>query len=500
MTQEILVIGAGMAGLCCGMALAGAGRSVVLIEKDQVPPDGGADAAFADWKHTGVGHLRHSHAFLARLRTLIKTHHPALLEALNAAGCRELKLADGLPEPMRAIYRSAPGDEDLAVLTSRRTTLELVMRRYVEALSGVSIRSGLFVREAIVETTASGERRVAGVRVGGPGEVGEDLRADITIDAGGRLSQIPEQLRGAGAVIEEESEACGILYYTRHYRLRPGQDEPPRGKTSGTGDLGFIKFGLFPADNGWFSVTLAVPEIEEDLRRHVVSPKTFDAICRQMPGLVEWIDPERSEPMSRVFGMGDLIGHWRRYVTDAGPAALDYFAVGDALIRTNPLYGRGCSFAAVEAFVLADVLKDTQTPLARAELFQTRIKAALRPYFEGMRNGDRTAIKRAAAIIDPVKRAKSTSLSRLAKSFGEDGVAIALRSDPVLFRAAMRDFHMLERPGQWLKDPRNILRIVGWWVRGKARNADRYPQKPGPERDVFFAALGLTAATEAVAA
>ena len=496
MAQSILILGAGMAGLCSALALSGKGHTITLIEKDPPPPEGGADAAFADWKHAGVGHLRHSHAFLARLRTLIKASHPALLDALAAAGCRELKLADGLPEPMRAVYRPAPGDEDLAVLTSRRTTLELVMRRYVEGLAGVEIRSGLFVKEVLIEG-AGGARRVAGVRI--DSDPATELRADVTIDAGGRLSNVPEQLRAAGAVIDEESEACGILYYTRHYRLRDGQGEPPRGRTSGTGDLGYIKYGLFPADNGWFSVTLAVPEVEAYLRQKVVSPEIFDAICAQMPGLAIWIDPARSEPMSRVYGMGDLVGHWRRFVTATGPAALDYFPIGDVMIRTNPLYGRGCSFAAISAFVLAGVLADASEPRARAQLYQDRIASTLRPYFNGMRNGDRAAIKRAAAIVDPSLRPKPTLLSRLGRSFGEDGVAIALRSDPVLFRAAMRDFHMLERPGRWLRNPANIFRILRWWMRGKAANADRYAPRVGPEREPFFAALGLEARAEPLA-
>ena len=497
MPRSILILGAGIAGLCSALALSGKGHTITLIEKDPPPPEGGADVAFADWKHAGVGHLRHSHAFLARLRTLIKASHPALLDALAAAGCRELKFADGLPEPMREIYRPAPGDDDLAVLTSRRTTLELVIRRYVEGLEGVEIRSGLIVKEVLIEG-AGATRRVAGVRI--DGEPPSEIRADITVDAGGRLSNVPDQLREAGAVIEEEREAGGILYSTRHYRLKDGQGEPPRGRTSGTGDLGYIKYGLFPADNGWFSVTLAVPEVQAYLRQKVVSPEIFDAICNMMPGLAIWVDPARAEPMSRVYGMGDLVGHWRRFVTDAGPAALDYFPIGDVMIRTNPLYGRGCSFAAVSAFVLAEVIGADAAPAARAKLYQDRIATALGPYFKNMRNGDRAAIKRAAAIVDPSLRRKPNLLSKLGRSFAEDGVAIALRSDPVLFRAAMRDFHMLERPGLWLRNPANMMRIVRWWMRGKAANADRYPPKVGPEREPFFAALGLEPRAEAAPA
>src|SRR4051812_25705754 len=90
MTETVVVIGAGMAGLWTAMALAPTGRQVVLLERDPPPPPGGPEPAFQDWQRRGVGQLRHSHAFLARLRTLIRDQHPALLEALLAEGCREL--------------------------------------------------------------------------------------------------------------------------------------------------------------------------------------------------------------------------------------------------------------------------------------------------------------------------------------------------------------------------------------------------------------------------
>ncbi|MFO1014173.1 MAG: FAD-dependent oxidoreductase [Caulobacteraceae bacterium] len=493
--ERILVIGAGIAGLFSALALARDGRELLIIDKDPPPPEGGADAAFADWKHNGVGHLRHSHAFLARLNVLVKQHHPALHQALLDAGCRELGIADSLPPPMVPLWTAQSGDDDLSVLTSRRTTLELVIRRYVETLPGVTFQTGVFVREAILEATPEG-RRIAGVRTGGADEPQGEIRADITLDASGRLSEIPAQLRADGAVIGEEAEDCGILYYTRHYRLRPGQSEPPRGAHGGTGDLGFLKFGLFPGDNGCFSITLAVPEIETELRQKVIDPAVFDAICRHYPGLAPWLDEARTEPVGRVHGMGDLRGHWRDFVTAEGaPAALGYFPIGDAMIRANPLYGRGCSFAAVAAFELKAALEEAATPLARARAYHGRIRSVLRPYFDGMRNQDRAAIKRAAAIRNPPPKPVVPSItSAIGRSLGNDGIAIALRSDPVLLRAAMRDFHMLEpQPGAWLKKPDNWLRIGKWWLRGKRANADRYPPKPGPDRKFIFDAIGLAA-------
>ena len=51
-----------------------------------------------------------------------------------------------LPDALKADYVAEDGDGEMAVLTSRRTTLEWVMRRYVETLAGVTI-----VPEAVVQ-------------------------------------------------------------------------------------------------------------------------------------------------------------------------------------------------------------------------------------------------------------------------------------------------------------------------------------------------------------
>jgi hypothetical protein len=71
-------------------------------------------------------------------------------------------------------------------------------------------------------------------------------------------------------------------------------------------------------------------------------------------------------------------------------------------------------------------------------------------------------------------------------------VAIAVRSDVELFRAALRGFHMLEDPQAWLKRPKNLAKVLGYWARGKRRNADAYRPRGGPEREEMLRGLGLS--------
>ncbi len=491
MSERILVIGAGIAGLCAALALGPTGREVTLLERDGAPPSGDADEAFRDWNRRGVGHLRQSHAFLARLGKIIKTDHPQLREDLLAFGVRELGFDGMLTPPQRASYKPKPADADFTLLTSRRTTLELVIRRYVERLPNVTIRSGVMVRSLLTQKDGAGMITVTGVAaddVTGPFE----LTADVVIDAGGKNGSGIEQLIEEGAPIKEEGETAGILYFTRHYRLKPGQSEPSRdGNPPSGGDLGYLKFGVFPADNGCFSVTMCAPEIEYELRKAIMHTEIWDRMIDNLPGLKVWANDERAEAVSKVFGMGDLLSRWRDLASEETPAVLGFFAVGDTLVRTNPLYGRGCSFAAVEGYMLRDILAETADPTARALSYAKRMRKELRPYYLAMRRQDRGSIRRAEQALTPGYR--PSLRSRILRSFIEDGITPAVRLDTDILRETMRGFHMLEHPDAWLRKPGNVVKILGYWARGKKKNAAAYPPKAGPEREEMMQALDLSA-------
>lgn len=489
MSEEVLVIGAGIGGLCAALALGPSDRRITLLERDAPPPTCDPETVFLDWKRRGVGHLRQSHAFLARLREIIRQDHPQLREELLSTGVRELTF-EGMLSPMqKAKYKPEPEDESFTLLTSRRTTLEMVIRRYVERLENVNILSQHFVTKLLIADDLITPMTVIGVAADTPsGKV--ELKAKIVIDASGKGGNGLEQLISQGAAIDEETESAGILYFTRHYRFKAGFAEPPRqGNPPTNGDLGYLKFGVFPADNNCFSITVCVPEIEYELRKGIVSPVIWDGMIDHLPGLRVWADPQRAEATSKVFGMGDLHSRWRNLAHDGKPCVLGYFPIGDTLIRTNPLYGRGCSFAAVAAYAVRDVLSVSSNPETRIVAYQARLIRELRPYFLAMRTQDRSAIKRAQQALTPGY--KPSLKAKILRSFIEDAIGPAVRYDVRLLREAIRAFHMLENPDLWLKRPRNFLRVLYFWARGKRRNAPAYPQKAGPGREEMLRALGL---------
>jgi hypothetical protein len=215
----------------------------------------------------------------------------------------------------------------------------------------------------------------------------------------------------------------------------------------------------------------------------------WDQMIDNLPGLKVWCNAEQAEPTSRVFGMGDLLSRWRDLAGDGKPAVLGYFAVGDCLVRTNPLYGRGCSLAAVEAYMVRDVLAETADPAMRLLAYHQRVASELRPYYLAMRGQDRNAIRRAEQALSPGY--KPTLREKVLLSFFLDGVTPAMRFDTDLLRESMRGFHMLEHPDAWIRRPKNFAKILRYWARGKKRNSAAYPPKAGPDRETMMRALGL---------
>lgn len=488
MTERVLVAGSGIAGLSAAMALARPGREVVVLDRDPAPPDSGPEDAFAHWERKGVTQLRHSHVFLGRLVKLIRERHPKLWQDLLDAGCREFTFEDALPPALRAKYTREPGDEDMSMLFSRRTTLELVMRRYAAGLDGVTFVTNAGLRSAVSERRG-GQLAVTGVRATNDDGEEQIFTADAIVDAMGRYSPFPDWLQEAGARIPEEPSPAGILYFTRHYRLREGMEEPERDGTPGGGDLGYIKFGLFPADNRHFSVTLACPEIERELRIALNRPEIFDGACARMPATARWTAPERAEPVSKVFAMGNLKNVWRRFTKDGTPAALNYFPIGDAALRTNPLYGRGCSTAAIQAHLLADVFDSVPDTAARMIELEKRVTTEIRPFFDVMAQQDAQAIKRAVAEQTPDHR--PSLKGRLVRSFLQDAVGPATRGDLHVLRPLMRAFHMLENPTRWTRSAPVMARVLRIWATPKFLKRSLYLPELGPKRTEMLRELGL---------
>ncbi|NIP14676.1 MAG: FAD-binding protein [Pseudomonadales bacterium] len=492
MGHNIAIVGSGICGMCTAMTLAGQGHEITVFEKDGSPPEGSADDAFFSWDRRGAAQFRHPHAFLGLMCNLIEERYPELLDAFYAAGARRVNLQEMLPRELRESYRPAPGDEKLWVLLCRRATIETVIRQYVAGLPGIRIVNPCQVTDLIAEQDED-TLRVLGLMVQREDEAEPSpFRAEMIIDASGRRTRFPRWFAQRGCQVPEEKHDAEIVYYTRHYRLKEGQSEPPRGERSGAGDLGYLKFGVFPGDNGHFAIILCVPTRETAIKKAVRCGKMFDEICLSIPGLEPWLANGRAEATTEPFGIGDINAVWRRYVCDGRPLARNFFAVGDAAIRTNPLYGRGCSTGLLHASILTDVLAEESDPVERSLLFHQRTEEQLRPIYKASLGEDRRGIKRATAtmaggLLEPPK----TLRRWFALAFG-DALTAASREQAHVLRGVLRSFHLLEKPGEFLNDWRIRRTVMRYMFRGRNRNAAMRLQ-PGPERVELHELLGLQA-------
>lgn len=491
---DIAVVGSGICGMCTAMTLAERGHRVTVFERDGPPPEGDADAAFFDWNRRGAAQFRHPHAFLGLMCNLIEQHYPDLLQAFYAAGARRVDFAEMLSPELKAAYQPEPGDEKLWVMLCRRATIETVIRRHVAALDGVTIRNHTRVTGLVTNAAAEvsdGPLQVTGLQIEDATGTA-DVSADVVIDASGRTSRFPGWLAELGRTVRESKDDAEIVYYTKHYRLNPGEVEPPRGERPGAGDLGYLKFGVFPGDNGNFAIILCLPVGERALQQAVRDTQLFDRICLSIPGLEPWLANNRSQGTTDSFGIADIQAVWRDYVDESGePLATNFFAVGDSAVRTNPLYGRGCSLGILHARVLTDVLAENDDPVERARLFAQRTEEELRPIFDASLNEDRNGIRRSAAILtgtaNPATNWNPKKWFGLA--FG-DALSAAARYDLDVLRGIMRTFHLLEKPGDFLKEGRLRRRVLRYMLRGRRRNAATRLQ-PGPDRNHMHELLEL---------
>ena len=471
--MRVVVIGAGVAGLIAALFLARDGHEVVLLERDATPLPEDADAAFT-WDRRGAAQVRHPHAFLGLLRNLLRDELPDVRADLIVAGASEVAWRDIAPETLDD-RSPQPGDDDMALIACRRTTFEWVLRRAALRTERVELRDGVKVTDLLTEPHALAPR-VTGVRTSAG-----DVATDLVVDAGGRHSAIRTLLGDVGVRFREEKHDTDMAYISRFYRLRPGAAEPDRQAFNG-GALGYLGYGVFRGDNRTFSVTLAVGTDDAELRALVAS--RFDLAASLLPAARSWVDPAASEPIAQVHVMAGTINRVRDLVVDGRPVVLGLVAVGDALVCTNPLYGRGCALGGVHARLLATALRDHGGDFeALALQLHEGAQREIVPWYQASVAQDEAA--RQARKADA-----SASVTGIT-SILADGLLPLTRIDATVSRAFFRMVNLLTPPAAVFSDVALMARVLAYW---QTRDT-RLPEPPlGPPREEMIAALSAAGA------
>lgn len=454
MADHVVVIGAGVAGLAAALALGAKDFRVTILDRDEALPEGLQPADSWTWARNGAPQVRQPHFLMGRLRNLLHQYYPDLIEDLFAAGVWELPFAETIHPAARQAYRPRAEDEEMTPLCARRTTFEMVLRNFIERRAIAQIRSGCRVEDLIIEES-EGTPRVTGCRVVIEGAA-QDIEADIIIDASGRGSNLVTRLRTAGIAIKEDLHKSETMYSTRHYRLREGQEYPQLTGLPGV-DFSDFTLGALPADNGTLTVTLAVWKDDPVLSRLAKDADAFDEICQQVAKIRPWIDPARVEPLSGVISFANMDYLWRYMVEEGEPRILNFFLAGDSVIRTNPKFGRGCTWATVAVHRLVEILASDPDPRSRAVRYDSALWDEFREDWETMFNIERKSREKFASEIG--KSTKSLGLW-LATRIESHIMNVAIMADAQVQRAVMRGYHGLDGMSDWVRDPKIWLRIA----------------------------------------
>jgi flavin-dependent dehydrogenase len=172
---------------------------------------------------------------------------------------------------------------------------------------------------------------------------------------------------------------------------------------------------------------------------------------------------------------------------------LGFHAIGDAHTCTNPIYGRGCSLAAVQATLLADALAEhPDDPRARAEAYEGACAREVEPWYRSSVQLDRMGadpkggfgLGAPSADGDSASDDDRAAAKQAARTMG--AVFVAAATDPVLARAMAKVMNLLVMPEHLMTDAAVLERVAE-----VAADPDRYPLPPreGPSRSQLLAEL-----------
>lgn len=326
--RRVVVIGGSLTGLLTAAALSGAGREVVVVERDQLPTGAAA--------RPGVPQGTQAHVFLLRGLQAAEELLPGLRAELLTEGA--LPINGG-----QLLWLSEDGwlpnrEDGLEIVSATRPLLEHVVRRRALALPGVTSRQGV---------------RVSTLRRGGDGwevglEDGTTLAADLVVDASGRTSRLPVWLAELGVAVPDPDHVdARVGYATRVYAARDDTLSGCAGVVVGATPDTLTGALALPAEGGrWMVCAVGYGD-----RR---PPRDNDGFEAFLAGLV---DPAVAQLAARCDPVGDVHVHrqtanFRHPYEKVGDWPDGLLAVGDALCAFDPVYGQGITVGAVQALVL----------------------------------------------------------------------------------------------------------------------------------------------------
>ena len=429
--MRFVVAGGGVAGLATALAVARAGHSAVVLERDAIDPAIPSERAF-DVARNGIPHFLQPHSFLPRGRRELLTLAPEVLDDLVEAGADPEDVARKLKGPRE------PADDELVYVWARRPLIEWALRRSAAAQAGVEVIAGATVAGLLRD--GGNERRAIGVVT----DDGDRIEGDLVVDALGRYRCPPGWPRAAGTPTDS-----GAIYYCRYFRLNDGVKHLDGPVLGPRGDLGYMGFNTFKGDNRSYAVILLAPAADRALKI-LREDSVWMQACAVMRPLDVMTSAEYGTPITAVLPMGGLMN----VIRSGDPGVSGLVAVGDAFCHTDPAFAYGLSFSLAHASALGRAAREAPDADAVVERYRAEITAeAAERHALVCATDDARSRRWAGEQLDVAHRDGCYPL------FSFAGAAAAATQDDEVRRRTLRRMGLLDRTGVFDEDSHLHSRI-----------------------------------------
>lgn len=443
--SRIIVVGGAVSGLTTALMLQKQGHEITVLERDPAPPPGTPEDAWKSWERSGLMQFRQPHGMHQGGWRVLREQLPGVARGIEDADAARFDLLERMP-PGITDRTPRPGDEKFTSWIARRPVLE---RAFGVAAEGkVDIRRGVHVTGLVSHRPG----HVSGVRI----EPGEELVADLVIDAMGRRSPLPAWLAAVGAdKPAEEAEDSGFAYYSRFFQAAGNESAPRFTAANYTAADGYAILALLSDARTW-SLTFIMSSRDRELKA-LREEHNWSRALRASPLHAHLVTDANA--ITGILPASGLVARLRRLVIDGMPVATGIIAVGDSWACTDPAVGRGLTFGFMQAAITAEaVAEHLGDPLALALAHDRLTTRRLLPWYRNTTLLERARLAQITAGAEGRSPAPAVPPPDSAEALIRN-MAIGMMWDADVYRASCEMFTMLAPPDEILARPGMADRI-----------------------------------------